>query len=118
MKTPQTNSKNLIHRQARYNWYAQLLVRMGCSLPDVEGSEYRARLKNEWVDSDELKSKKLTFSPDQVTWFDEIHISQICGTNQDETLVFAKDENGLYKENSILDRDEERNKRVSVTTLI
>ena len=30
---PQTNDNNLIHWQARYNWFVQLLVRMGEELP-------------------------------------------------------------------------------------
>ena len=34
-KTMQTNLKNLVYKQARFNWLAQLLVRMGETLPEI-----------------------------------------------------------------------------------
>ena len=57
---PQTNEDNLLHRQARYNWLAQLTVRMGGDLPPVqdgEESEFRKRLDNEWVNRQKLEEE-------------------------------------------------------------
>ena len=38
-KTMQTNLNNLVYKQARHNWLAQLLVRMGATLPENDESE-------------------------------------------------------------------------------
>ena len=76
-RVPQINSNNLIHRQARYNWFCQLLVRMGIDLPYDTESEYRQRLKPEWIDRQKLVDENLIFSTDQVAWWDEIHISHL-----------------------------------------
>lgn len=81
---PQTNKGNLFHRQARYNWFCQLLVRMGQKLPTPEGgeeNEFRKRLKPEWVDENKLKSDNLTFVPERVGFWDEIHIYQVVGSD-------------------------------------
>ena len=48
-KVMQTNINNEIYWQARFNWLAQLLVRIGGSLPENNESEYRQRLKDEWI---------------------------------------------------------------------
>ena len=49
---PQTDSNNLLHRQARFNWFSQFLVRMGVALPTLseneEESEFSKRLDKEW----------------------------------------------------------------------
>ena len=101
-KAMQTNINNKIYRQARYNWIAQLLARMGQPVPEImnKNSEYRMRLKDEWVNYDKLKDKGLTFSLDQVAFWDECHIKQVAGTCFDETLIFARDEHGVYDDNA------------------
>ena len=107
----QTNLRNLTYRQARFNWLAQLCARMGESIPDNDESDVRKNLKDEWIDYDTLKEKGLTFSLDQVAFWDECHIKQVAGTCFDETFIFARDENGVYDENAEVDL--EANEKVS-----
>ena len=111
-KIPQTDSSNLFHRQARYNWFCQLLARMGHEIPTIEGSEFRNRLKNEWIDYDKLKEEGLTFDLEQVAFWDEIHISQVIGCKDDETLIFGRNDNGLYDCDAEIDENERRCKRL------
>ena len=111
-KIMQTNIKNLTYRQARYNWLAQLLARMGVDIPDNDGSDVRANLKDEWIDYRTLKEKGLTFDLDQVAFWDECHIKQVAGTCFDETLVFARDEDGIYDKDTEV--DVEANEKVSI----
>ena len=108
---PQTNIKNEIYRQARYNWFAQFLARLGEKIPEDDDSEYRKRLKNEWIDYDKLKEEKLNMELSQIGFWDECHIKQFVGCDNDETYIFARDENGLYDENGEI--DEEGNRKVS-----
>ena len=108
---PQTNIKNEIYRQARYNWFAQFLARLGEKIPEDDDSEYRKRLKNEWIDYDKLKEEKLNMELTQIGFWDECHIKQFVGCDNDETYIFARDENGLYDENGEI--DEEGNRKVS-----
>ena len=62
----QTDLTNVVFRQARFNWIAQFfLVQMGETLPDNDESDVRPRLKDEWIDYDELKNKNLTTSSSQ-----------------------------------------------------
>ena len=84
---------------------------MGGSLPENDDSEYRQRLKEEWVDYDNLKSQGLTFDLAQVAYWDECHIKQVAGTCVDETLVFSRNEDGLYNDDGEI--DEEGNQKVS-----
>ena len=67
-KVMQTNLNNLIFKQARYNCLAQLLVRMGETIPENDESEFCERLKDEWIDYDKLKSEGLTFELSQVVY--------------------------------------------------
>ena len=113
-KTMQTNVNNLTYRQARFNWLAQLLARMGVDIPDNDGSEVRKNLKNEWIDYAKLKEKGHTLVLDQVAFRDECHVKQVSGTCFDETLVFSHDEDGLYDEN--IEVDVESNENVSLLT--
>ena len=46
-KVMQTNTNNLTYRQARFNWLAQLLARMGVDIPANDGSDVRRNLKDE-----------------------------------------------------------------------
>ena len=108
---PQTNIKNEIYRQARYNWFAQFLARLGEKIPEDDDSEYRKRLKNEWIDYDKLKEEKLNMELSQIGFWDECHIKQFVGCDNDETYLFARDENGLYDDNGEI--DEEGNRKVS-----
>ena len=94
-KLPQTNENNICHRQARYNWFMQLLARMKVKVDDVnsnEKSEFCERLKDDWIDIDNLDAKGHTFELEQVAFWDEIHIYQIAGCHKDKTLVFARNE--------------------------
>ena len=103
---PQTNEDNLFHRQARYNWLAQLSVRMGKKVPIPlcgEDSEFRKRLKDEWIDEDKLKSEGLTFVPEQVGYWDEIHIYQVVGSDKQQHLIFSRNNNGIYDKNRKMD---------------
>ena len=76
----QTNQDNLLHCQAPHNWLAQLLVRMGGELPpiqDDEESKFRKRLDNDWIDKEKLTQEGHTFVPEQVAYWDDIHIYQV-----------------------------------------
>lgn len=98
-KIPQTDENNLLHRQARYNWFMQLLARMGEKVdfhPEDDGSEIRDRLKAEWVDIERLREKDLCFVLEQVAFWDEIHIYQVVGCHKDKTLIFTRNEDGIY----------------------
>ena len=110
-KVMQTNTTNLTYRQARFNWLAQLLARMGGDIPDNDGSDVRNNLKDEWIDHTILKEKGFTFDLDQVAFWDECHIKQVAGTCFDETLVFARDEDGVYDRD--VEVDVEANEKVS-----
>ena len=97
---PHTNQNNSIHRQARYNWMCQLLVRMGekiLSPSNEEESEYRKRLDNDMVNRERLENECITFVPEQVAYWDEIHIYQVAGTNRKRHILFARDKNSIYK---------------------
>ena len=109
----QTNLKNLVYKQARFNWLAQLLVRMGETLPENCESEFRERLKDEWIDYERLKEEGLTFELSQVAYWDECHVKQVAGTCVDETLVFSRNEDGLYDDDGEI--DEENKQKVSGT---
>jgi len=87
---------------------------MGKQLPDNETSEYQSRLKDEWIDYERMKRDNLTFSVNQIAWFDEIHIGQVVGIENDETLIFSRGDDGIYNEDAIFDENEEKNRRVSV----
>lgn len=103
---PQTNQNNIIHRQARYNWMCQLLVRMGEKIPspqNEEESEYRKRLDDDMVNRDRLENENLTFVPEQVAYWDEIHIYQVVGSHRKRHIIFARDEHGIYKKDGSFD---------------
>ena len=110
---PQSNNNNLIWRQARFNWFAQLLVRMGEDLPSQEESDenrqsiVRKYIKKEWIDRQTLEDKGLTFVKEQVAYFDEIHVSQTCGFDKEKTLIFAKNDDGIYDEDGEINEEEE-----------
>ena len=96
---PQTDENNLFHRQARYNWFMQLLARMEVKVdshPLDEESEYRKRLKDEWIDIEKLKEENFTFALDQVAFWDKIHIYQVVGCHKTKNLIFSRNEDGIY----------------------
>ena len=43
-----------------------------------------------------MKQEGHTFEVDQVTFWDEIHIKQKCGTENHSTLIFARNDDGIY----------------------
>lgn len=99
---PQTDENNLLHRQARYNWFCQLLVRMGKEMPlprNEEESEFRKRLDDKFIDRSELEAKNLTFDLAQVAWWDEIHFHQVGGSDHKSHLIFSRDKDGRYDPN-------------------
>ena len=51
---------------------------------------------NHIFDIDNLDAKGHTFELEQVAFWDEIHIYQIAGCHKDKTLVFARNEDGIY----------------------
>ena len=115
---PQTNQDNIIHKQARYNWICQLLVRMGEKIPSVqneEDSDFRKRLDDNMVNRERLEDENLTFVPEQVAYWDEIHIYQVVGTNRKKHMIFARDENGIYKKDGGF---EHANKKVSYLYIV
>ena len=65
-----------------------------------------------WVDRQKLEEKRLTFIKEQVAFFDEIHISHICGFDKEKTLIFAKNDDGIYDQDGEINEDKE--KRVSM----
>ena len=96
---PQTDQNNQFHRQARFNWFCQLHARFGerVETPNVDGVlEYRERLKDEWINKEKLEESNLLFVPEQIAFWDEIHIYQVCGDHRDHSLIFARNEKGLY----------------------
>ena len=96
---PQTDQNNQFHRQARFNWFCQLHARFGerVETPNVEGVlECRERLKDEWINKENLETSNHLFVPEQIAFWDEIHIYQVCGDHKDHSLIFARNENGLY----------------------
>ena len=113
---PQSNNNNLIWMQVRFNWFAQLLVRMGekLSAPDEsdknDGSIVRKHIENQWIDRQKLEEKGLTFVKKQDVFYDdEIHISQVCGYNKEKTIIFAKNDDRNYNEDhSEINEDEEQ----------
>ena len=112
---PQSNNNNLIWMQVRFNWFAQLLVRMGekLSAPDEsdknDGSIVRKHIKNQWIDRQKLEEKGLTFVKKQDVFYDdEIHISQVCGYDKEKTIIFAKNDDGIYDEDGKINEDEEQ----------
>ena len=102
----------------RFNWFAQLLVRMGEGLPPLDKSDenndsiVRRYVNKEWIDRKTLEEKNLTFVKEQVCFFDKIHISQVCGFDKEKTLIFAKNDDGIYDKDGEINEDEE--KRVSM----
>ena len=55
-----------------------------------------------------MKQEGLTFELDQVTFWDEIHMKQKCGTKNHSTLVFARNDDGIYDENAEIDKTQRR----------
>ena len=104
-KVMQSNINNVIYRQARFNWLAQLLARMGGTVPNNDESEFRKRWKDEWIDYDRLKREGHTFELSQVAYWDECHIKQEAGTGVDETLIFSRNEDGLYDDEGEIDEE-------------
>ena len=108
---PQTDENNQFHHQARFNWFCQLHTRFGGTVetPHIEGVlEYRERLNNEWINKEMLEQLKLTFVPEQIAFWDEIHIYQVCGDHHDKTLIFSRDEQGQYDESGTFDGTEKK----------
>ena len=98
----QTNENNLLHRQARYNWFCQILVRMGYTIPPPKNDEevaFRNRLKDEWIDSNRIKEDGYNFVLEQVGFFDEIHMIQVIGTDKKYQVMFSRNEDGIYDKN-------------------
>lgn len=108
---PQTNQSNLFHRQARFNWFCHIHARLGGEIvtPEIEGvSEFRNRLKSEWIDRENLANDNLTFVPEQIAFWDEIHIYQVCGDHHSKSLIFMRNEIGVYDPNGIIVEEQKK----------
>ena len=98
----QSDDNDLIWRQARFNWFAQILVRMGKDFPDpnetdkISNSIARKYINMEWIDREKLEEKGLTFVKETNLFFDKIHISQVCDFDKEKTVAFTKNINGIY----------------------
>lgn len=96
-KTKGVNQQNDEHghwKSARFNYCAQILVRLGLWLP----KERRGGVIYDpyYIDPMEIAIFELTFALNQVAFWDEIHMDVVIGQIMDECLTFACDENGVY----------------------
>jgi hypothetical protein len=93
----QASDRNSMWRQARFNACAQLLLRLGGTMPtDTSGATVT---DPSTIDIDTLKEKGLMLNLDQIGWWDEKHIPQIVGEVSDLNYHFGRNEHGVYDPN-------------------
>jgi hypothetical protein len=90
----QASDRNSMWRQARFNACAQLLVRLGGTIPENTGGAVVSDPSA--VDVDRLKSEGLMMKLDQIGWWDEKHIPQVVGEVSDINYHFGRNEQGVY----------------------
>jgi hypothetical protein len=84
-KRCQATTRNQLWKQACLNTWAQLLVQFRETMPeDTDGAivNNSSLIKRELIKKEGLK---LAF--DQIGWWDEKHIPQVCGEINRETLI-------------------------------
>ena len=67
------------------------------------------------VNREILEDEKLTLIPEQVVYWDEIHIYQVVGTNRKKHMIFNRDKNGIYKKDGGF---EHANKKMSYLYIV
>ena len=102
---PQTDENNTFHQQEKYNWFAQILARLGEIIPPNPNSEFRSRLRDDFIEYDKLKEDNLTFVLEQVAFWDEIHIKQVVGSDVKKVFLFPTNHHGLYDEDEDIDKE-------------
>ena len=96
-KTTQQSDRNLVWKQARFNACSQFIVRFGMEYP--EGNTSGAELSDPNIISvEKIKEDNLDLVIEQVAFWDEKHIEQVCGEHRDFTYQFGYDEEGKYSQ--------------------
>lgn len=97
IKTNQQSDRNIIWKQARFQSLSQLVVRFGHEFP--QGNTSGAKLMDEkYISKEKIEEKDLGLVIQQMGFWDEKHIEQVCGEHRDFTYQFGYDENGVYNE--------------------
>ena len=66
------------------------------TVPLGEETELTEHFYEEWDNKELLEMNRLIYDLEQVAFYDKIHIYQVCGNEKKKTIVFARDENGVY----------------------
>jgi hypothetical protein len=94
LKRCQASDRNTMWRQARFNSCAQLLVRLGGTIPsDTNGAVVSDPSA---VDPKQIKEAGLELELEQIGWWDEKHIPQVVGEISNTNYQFGRDDNGMY----------------------
>jgi hypothetical protein len=93
-KQCQASDRNKFWKQARFNSCAQLLVRLGGSIPDDTNGAVVTDPSA--VDPERLKNKGLTLDLEQIAWWDEKHIPQVVGEISEQNYQFGRDNDEIY----------------------
>ena len=80
------------------------------TVPFDEETAITKRFESEWDDKEKIEEQDLTIDLERTGWWDETHIYQVCGCDRKKTLIFARDENGVYDPNGEI---KESQKKVS-----
>ena len=69
------------------------------TVPPDEETVITKRFELEWDDKEKIEEEGLTIDLERTGWWDETYIYQVCECDLKKTLIFARDENGVYDPN-------------------